>query len=141
MVDTIIIRHLDPTLFLASSNNPTRRKSLVKIMTWDINTSATLCYGCYIFGNVINYNTIFHTSNPTHMSFSVGVFLLSVRFKLGNIFFSRCFYIKFPRTLRVIFLVVVAVNGCILCNMKIFFQFVCTRQTMETTRRRQWLRG
>ena len=49
VVDTIIIRHLDPTLFLASSNNPTRRKSLVKIMTWDISTSATLCNGCYIF--------------------------------------------------------------------------------------------
>ena len=33
------------------------------------------------------------------------------------------------------------VNGCILCNMKLFFQFVFTSQTMETTSGRQWLRG
>ena len=31
------------------------------------------------------------------------------------------------------------VNGCILCNMKVFFQFVFTSQTMETTSCRQWL--
>ena len=33
------------------------------------------------------------------------------------------------------------VNGCILCNMKVFFQFVFTSQTMETTSWRQWFRA
>ena len=33
------------------------------------------------------------------------------------------------------------VNGCLLCNMKVFFQFVFTSQTMETTSWRQWFRA